>query len=504
MKIGVKRVWVTLFVLAVLCASLTACGGDGSEETISSAVPTQEPVIYDELQEVATPTEAPQVTDTPSAPAEETTLVVGYPSFSRKFSPFYADTADEMDVVGMTQLGLMTVDRSGSIIYNAIEGETVNYNGTDYLYKGIANLSVNYDEATDITTYSATIRDDIRFSDGTPMTADDIIFNYYAYLDSGYTGITALESYDIIGLQDYRTQTTSDIYNKYSAAAQDIYAAGYNHEWSEADSWTADNQAVFWGQIDKAWATHAGVITDYVCNYYSSYADAGYCGPYGSADLKDNRGLQIAFGMTMWGFASIDESGVCVGGMTGTAWDMAAGIYPTLEDYAKEAQLKYGYDAVAYYNAESVEAGEADVLKTAANAFISAAAAKEPELADGIPNISGIRKTGPYSVEVRVNSYSAAAVYSIFGIDIAPLHYYGDTAMYDYDNNKFGFEFGKFDLSAEQQTKPLGAGPYKFVKYENGVVYFEANENYWLGCPKIKYIQFKEVDENGMAADVRF
>ena len=62
MKIGVKRVWVTLFVLAVLCASLTACGGDGSEETISSAVPTQEPVIYDELQEAATPTEAPQVT----------------------------------------------------------------------------------------------------------------------------------------------------------------------------------------------------------------------------------------------------------------------------------------------------------------------------------------------------------------------------------------------------------------------------------------------------------
>ena len=74
--------------------------------------------------------------------------------------------------------------------------------------------------------------------------------------------------------------------------------------------------------------------------------------------------------------------------------------------------------------------------------------------------------------------------------------------MYDYDNNKFGFEFGKFDLSTEQKTKPLGAGPYKFVKYENGVVYFEANENYWLGCPKIKYIQFKEVDENGMAAAV--
>lgn len=41
----------------------------------------------------------------------------------------------------------------------------------------------------------------------------------------------------------------------------------------------------------------------------------------------------------------------------------------------------------------------------------------------------------------------------------------------------------------------MGAGPYKFVKYENKVVYLEANENYWRGEPKIKYIQYKETLE---------
>jgi len=38
----------------------------------------------------------------------------------------------------------------------------------------------------------------------------------------------------------------------------------------------------------------------------------------------------------------------------------------------------------------------------------------------------------------------------------------------------------------------MGAGPYKFVKYDNKVVYFEANEFYYRGCPKIAEIQFKE------------
>ena len=38
----------------------------------------------------------------------------------------------------------------------------------------------------------------------------------------------------------------------------------------------------------------------------------------------------------------------------------------------------------------------------------------------------------------------------------------------------------------------MGAGPYKFIKFENGVVSFEANKNYYLGAPKTRYIQFLE------------
>jgi peptide/nickel transport system substrate-binding protein len=45
----------------------------------------------------------------------------------------------------------MTTDRVGGVIYNAIKGETVNYNGADFLFKGVADLKVTYDEKSDTT-----------------------------------------------------------------------------------------------------------------------------------------------------------------------------------------------------------------------------------------------------------------------------------------------------------------------------------------------------------------
>ena len=47
----------------------------------------------------------------------------------------------------------------------------------------------------DETTYTVKIRDDVKFSDGEPMTADDIIFSLYVYLDPSYTGGVTLSSH---------------------------------------------------------------------------------------------------------------------------------------------------------------------------------------------------------------------------------------------------------------------------------------------------------------------
>lgn len=46
------------------------------------------------------------------------------------------------------------------------------------------------------------------------------------------------------------------------------------------------------------------------------------------------------------------------------------------------------------------------------------------------------------------------------------------------------------------QSKPVGTGPYKFVQWtKDEQVVLEANENYWLGAPKIKTVIFKPIPE---------
>ena len=415
-------------------------------------------------------------------------LVVAYSPFSQKFSPFFSDTAYDMDVSGMTQLGLMTTDRLGGIVYNAIEGETRPYNGTDYLYKGPADLSVKYDKEADITTYTAKLREDLKFSDGEPVTADDLIFTYYVYLDPSYVGSTTLNSYPIIGLNDYRTQTSSDVYEKYAKLADDLYAAGQDHVWAEGDAWTKEQQDDFWTNLNANWKGDVQSIIDTVFANYISYAP-DYIG-YTEEEVTAKDELKVVLGMAMWGFGEVKDKVLTA--KSGKTFDLSAEAYPTVDDYFAEVTAAYSYDSKAY-----VAAGESpngvDVFEVTKNAFIGLWGPKDDSMGgQGIPNIAGIKKLDQYTVEVKTIGYSAPAVYSILGLSITPMHYYGDKAQYDYDNNMFGHPFGDLTIAESKTSQPLGAGAYKFVKYDNRVVYFEANENYYKGTPKTKYIQFKE------------
>lgn len=433
---------------------------------------------------------------TPKAKKGEATiltpLVVAYDPFSGKFSPFFGDTAYDMDVAGMTQVALMTTDRVGGVIYNAIKGETVTYNGTDYLYKGVADLKVTYDEKSDTTVYRATIRNDVAFSDGKIMDIDDVIFTYYALCDPSYTGSTTLSSYSILGLKNYQTQTTDEVYDKYVALVEEIFTAGEDHVWTAADAWTKDQQDGFWAIANAEWKNDVQAIVNYVKANYLSYAEQGYF-PYTGAEISANEGMQVAFGMIMWGFAGVDGK-VLETAVTGKKFDMAKGEYPTLDDYFNETKAAYDGDIVEYWTTENAET--ADILEAAKSKFIFEYGSKDEAMGTtGIASITGIKRINNRTVEVTTSGYEAPAIYSILGISITPLHYYGDEALYDYKNGKYGFPFGDLTSVKAKTSNPMGAGAYKFVKYEDKVVYFEANEYYYKGCPKVKYVQFKEVEE---------
>ncbi len=487
-----KKLFAIASVVIVAVFVLSAC----AKPTVA---PTEAPVVTEAPMATEVPfPEQPFGENLPTAPTITTPLVVAYSDFSQKFSPFFADTGYDMDVAGMTQISLLTTDRVGGIVFNAIDGETVAYNGTDYLYKGAADTKVEYDATADTTKYTARLRVGMKFSDGEPVTADDIIFTYYTYLDPSYVGSTTLSSYDILGLKDYQTQTTSDVYDKYSAVVDAIFAAGPEHVWTATDTWTKEQQDDFWARIGVDGQAEVQKIIDYVVGKYLDYAsDIGKTGD----EISANDGLKVAFSMAEWGYGSVDLATGVFTAPSGATWDLVE-KFPTAEDYYSEILANYGgniMDAFPYESADGT-----DVFANVKTAFVGFWGPKDEAMGGtGVPNIAGIVKVDDYTIEVTVKGFSAPAVYSILGINVVPLHYYGDVAKYDYANNMFGFDYS--DLSKQQSltATPMGAGAYKFVKYDNRVVYFEANPYYYRGCPKIAEVQFKETASAEVASAVQ-
>ena len=427
-------------------ASLSACGKDN---TSTDGANTE--TGASESTEVSTSTGAD-------------TLVVGKDTFGSKFSPFFATLQYDQDVSDMVSIGLLASDREGNIVMKGIEGETIAYNGTDYTYNGIADCDVTQNDDGTVV-YDFTLRDDIKFSDGEPLTADDVIFSMYVFADPTYDGAATFYTLPIKGMEDYRSGMDS--------LGNIILAAGRDN--TDFTTFTEDQMNAYWAAVDEEGEKFAQDIVDYCVANYPDY-------------LESVGNSEVALGMFAWGFGDVNDDGtVLTGAGTGTEYNIAD---LTIADYWTELQAKYENDLVTM--SETEVAG--DDLFTMLNEDY-------PEFTQGITtgdsaaNISGIEKTGDYSLRVTMDKFDAVAIYQL-GVAVAPLHYYGDTSKYDYDNNMFGFTKGDLSIVKDKTTQPLGAGPYKFDSYENGVVTFTANENYYKGEPKIKTILFKETPES--------
>ncbi len=143
-------------------------------------------------------------------------LVIMTEDLDGLFNPFYSTTGADANIVSMTQIGML-----GSHYENG--DVTVSY-GKDHAV-AVLDYVAKYDPATDKTTYTFVLKNDIVFSDGHPMTMEDVLFNLYVYLDPVYTGSSTMYSTDIVGLQDYRTQTigsdSTDVDDTITSAAND-------------------------------------------------------------------------------------------------------------------------------------------------------------------------------------------------------------------------------------------------------------------------------------------
>ena len=218
-----KQVLALAMAVAMAAGLLAGCGSSASSsaESVASGEATSETAA----------------TDTGSS---DGTLVLADTGFEGKFSPFFAASSADQHVIDLTNIALLGADRKGEMILKGIEGETREYNGTDYTYYGPADCEVT-ENADGTVTYAINMRDDLVFADGTPITIDDVIFNLYVYMDPTYDGSATLYSMPIAGLDDYRSSMTT--------LSKLIAEAGEDN--TDNSLFTAEQQKAFWDAVNE-------------------------------------------------------------------------------------------------------------------------------------------------------------------------------------------------------------------------------------------------------------
>lgn len=180
----------------------------------------------------------------------DSTLTVGVEGIEGTVNPFYCSNETDSKIISQIFAG---VQREGS------NGKLVNYCG-----------GITYVETDTGVKYTVNIKDDLVFSDGTPVTIDDIIFFYHFIADATYDGvysdwhlndIRGLDAYyyDDVGYADAIANIEYEVATDYTAAnislddfVKYLAATNIEGEWQGELSAQSPYGNTWAQQIDKA------------------------------------------------------------------------------------------------------------------------------------------------------------------------------------------------------------------------------------------------------------
>ncbi|GEM_PF-215018 len=275
-----KLLAVVLCVVLCVAMLLTSCNNNNNQPTTK----TEKRVVNDNY-----------------------TLIIQENTYDGVFNPFFYSNAYDGEVLGLVQVGLLTMDATGAVVAGD-NYDTLAKSYEIFYTDDLTNFTKKADYAEgDYVVYEMVIKNGAKFSDGQPISADDALFNYYVYLDPAYDGSSTLYTLPILGLSDYRTQVQGS--STYSNIAAAIFANG--EEYKASDVYTEEQFNAYWAAMEKAGNSFAAEIVNYVKNNYGGEADyAGGNSKYSGKTAIDFsvEGQKIAFGMSMWGFGKFDST----------------------------------------------------------------------------------------------------------------------------------------------------------------------------------------------------
>jgi len=260
--------------------------------------------------------------------AQRGNLNINSANFDMVFHPFFASPSSaDMNVTEATQIRLMPtingVLRAGDDVPSVARDyrRRVFIRGIEdpYPHNAFRQLSPaeRRNPAIVQTHYEFLIKNGIRFSDGTPLTIQDVLFNMYVYLDPVYSGHTGLNSLAILGLNPWRTQlpgvTTREQYyawrrtfeqaavarrqdlNRFwnmNTATSDTFRAVYAQPQSARERRIIEDaqniRREFWYDLVSFW--HQAAATDF-CIVSGAFADAQWFVPTGQYNAGRHMGF---------------------------------------------------------------------------------------------------------------------------------------------------------------------------------------------------------------------
>lgn len=223
---------IALLLTAVLALSLTACAGTNDAAETAAVTDTGNQTAEEEPAEQtdAGDAAAPAAADAKEAPELAEMVAAGeLPSLEERL-PVAADVMVEPDIMSLGQYGgsfTTTTGDGGRWNWGPITEQSMFRFKQDGSGEVEANVCKEFSANADSTVWTIKLREGMKWSDGQPFTADDIIF-YYDHMSTP-------------ALNEDRTAVDAEAQNYYNAFTTKPYAC-YQ---------VAKDGAMYWAVFDK-------------------------------------------------------------------------------------------------------------------------------------------------------------------------------------------------------------------------------------------------------------
>ncbi len=471
---------------------------------------------------------------------EDRALKLSSGEFDGVFNPFFATSAYDSTIVGQTQISLLGSDDNGENVTYGPDEPVVALDYQEIMRTANGSITTNGSAAAE-TVYQIVLKNGIKFSDGVELTAHDVLFNLYMYLDPNYTGSNTLYSTDIQGLQAYMAQdpnadedalnslnqTFTTLGERRSTAIERYVSTNFSDTQKQdaIDAYNEDRLRLFESYDEDNGTDLASSYENYtesdiaediaaireqfrtdLTSTYNAIDMTSYESEYALDSSKIWQGFFLETGVIERKYTTV--AGVPVyekdsDGKFVINWEQA-GISST-DDFTQEEAIERAYQTFASNDSQIASILTDWSTGTTMRSTFAAEdremyfnAIREEEGGLAVRSISGIEvldasefEGGSYAegeyemLQITINGIDPKAKWN-FAITVAPMHYYSTpeltaAAMADDDySENFGVEYSSntfMNYVRSRNSVPVGAGVYQASTINDDIFVWETDES---------------------------